>query len=74
MRLLVKAKERGTVVRYDVWESELQYSTKEWSTSSKRNPPSVLVEVSDNESTSSKPIIIKVTDFNQLVLVNLFKD
>ena len=67
-------KEEGTVVRYDVWESELQYNTKEWSTSSKRNPPSVLVEVSDNESTLSKPITICVTDFNQLILVNLFND
>ena len=66
-------KEEGTVVRYDVWESELQYNTKEWSARS-RNPPSVLVEVSDNESTLSKPITITVTDFNQLILVNLFND
>ena len=39
-----------------------------------RRQSSVLVEASDNKFTLTKPIIIRVTDSNQPILVNLFNN
>ena len=80
MRTFFSKKKYGKMVRCIICKVELQYSSKDGSTSSmkkhlQRRHPSVLVEAAANDSTSgSKPSTSRASVSNQPTWLNMLKN